>query len=193
MTTEDFDPPEVERPDGTRTELTPGRYRRALSHPDRGYRKRAYEAYHAAFDRFARTLGTAYAEKLVAASTLADVRSYDSVRQLQFRHEYYPETGLALAPLGSDYQQKAEEFFAADRIDASPHENRRNDIGYCPSSADDGAFILMNYQDDVESMFICATSSGTRSTSSSSAKDRRGTWRVHGRRRRSRARSTNSY
>lgn len=215
VTTEDFDPPEVERPDSTRTELTPGQFRRALAHPDRAYRKRAYDAYHAAFDRYAETITTAYTEKLAA------VRGYDSVRELQFHRGHYPDTGLALAlptdvhdtmltaveanldpwhrarrlradrlgveslrpwdlrvsiadapeptvsferatdhivgalaPLGAGYQHKAEEFFAADRIDAYPHENRRNDIGYCPSSADDGAFILLNYQDDVESMFI---------------------------------------
>lgn len=221
VTTEDFDPPEVERPDGTRVEITPGRFRTELTHSDRAYRKRVYDAYHEAFDRYAETIGTAYAEKLGAASTLADVRGYDSVRELQFRHSYYPDTGLvltlptavhdtmltaiktnldpwrrarqlqsdrlgvkmlrpwdlrapitdtpeptvsfetamdhitaALAPLGPDYQQKTTEFLDADRIDARAHEHRRNDIGYCPSSAEDGAFILMNYQDDVESMFI---------------------------------------
>lgn len=221
VTTEDFDPPAVEQPDGTRIELTSGQFRRALSHPDRAYRKRAYDAYHAAFDRYAETITTAYTEKLAAASTLADVRGYDSVRELQFHRGYYPDTGMALAlptdvhdtmltaveanldpwrrarrlranrldveslrpwdlrapitdapeptvsferatdhivgalaPLGAGYQQAAEAFLDADRIDAYPHENRRNDIGYCPSSADDGAFILLNYQDDVESMFI---------------------------------------
>ncbi|RRJ28176.1 M3 family oligoendopeptidase [Halocatena pleomorpha] len=221
VTTEDFDPPTVERPDGTRVEITPGRFRRGLTHPDRAYRKRVYNAYHTAFDRYAETITTAYAEKITAASTLAAVRGYDSVRQLQFRRACYPETGLtltlptavhdtlltaieanlgpwhrarrlradrlgvkqllpwdlrapitdtpeptipfetaidqivaALAPFGSDYQQTARAFFDAARIDAYPHEHRRNDIGYCPSSADDGAFILMNYQDDVESMFI---------------------------------------
>ncbi len=221
VTTEDFDPPEVERPDGTGVEITPGRFRTELAHSDRAYRKRVYDAYHSVFDSHVEAITTAYAEKLAAASTLADTRGYDSVRQLQFRRAYYPETGLALAlptdvhdtmlaaieanldpwhrarrlradrlgveqlrpwdlrapitdtpeptvsfetaadhivaaltPLGTDYQQATKAFLDADRIDAYPHENRRNDIGYCPSSADDGAFILMNYQDDVESMFI---------------------------------------
>jgi oligoendopeptidase F len=93
VTTEDFDPPTVDRPDGETVAIRPGNYRTALSHPDRDYRRRVYEAYHRERDRFAATLVRASAEKLQAAATEADVRNYDSVRDRDLRGTY-PESGL---------------------------------------------------------------------------------------------------
>lgn len=220
-TAEDFEPTAVERPDGTRVELTRGRLQRELSNPDRAYRKRAYENFHAELDRFEETIATAYVEKLKGTSALADVRGYDSLRDQAFHGSTYPESGLecllptevhdtmldavrgnlgprrrarrlrtdrldvdtlrqwdldvsvveapepeipyeearnhiveAIAPLESDYQDRLEAFLADDRVDVYECEGKRNDIpAYCPSSSEDGAFVMLNYQDDVRTMF----------------------------------------
>ncbi|UPW00545.1 M3 family metallopeptidase [Halorussus gelatinilyticus] len=93
VTTEDFDPPSVERPDGEQVALRYGNFRDELSHPNREYRKRVYEAYRGEMDRFEHVLSRAYAEKLAAASAEVEVRGYDSVRDRDFRGTY-PETGL---------------------------------------------------------------------------------------------------
>ncbi|NHN59287.1 MULTISPECIES: M3 family oligoendopeptidase [Halorussus] len=93
VTTEDFDPPSVERPDGETVALRYGNYRDELSHPDRDYRRRVYEAYRSELDRFEHTLARAYAEKFAAAATEVDVRGYDSIRDRDFRGTY-PENGL---------------------------------------------------------------------------------------------------
>ncbi|MFB6087335.1 MAG: M3 family oligoendopeptidase [Haloarculaceae archaeon] len=94
VTSEDFDPPDVERPDGESVALRYGNFRRELSHGDREYRRRVYEAYREEMDRYEATLTRAYAEKLAAASTEADVRGYDSVRDRDLRQGAYPESGL---------------------------------------------------------------------------------------------------
>lgn len=216
VTTEDFDPPTVERPDGTTVELRYGNYRDELSHPDREYRRRVYETYREEMDRFENVLARAFAEKLAAASTEVEVRSYDSIRDRDFRGTY-PESGLepglpgevhdamldavrsnlgpyhraqevrrerlgvetlrpwdrsvsvadapdpelsyeeakshvlaALEPLGDDYVARARSFFEERRIDVIPTEDKRTDIpAYCPSSAEDGAFVLANFREDV--------------------------------------------
>lgn len=93
VTTEDFDPPSVERPDGETVAVRPGNYRTELSHPDRDYRRRVYESYHRERERVAATLVKASAEKLAAAATEADVRNYDGVRDRDLRGTY-PECGL---------------------------------------------------------------------------------------------------
>ncbi|WP_137287367.1 M3 family oligoendopeptidase [Halorussus salinisoli] len=92
VTTEDFDPPAIERPDGETVALRYGNYRDELSHPNREYRRRVYETYRAEMDRFENVLSRAYAEKLAAASTEAEVRGYDSIRDRDFRGTY-PESG----------------------------------------------------------------------------------------------------
>ncbi len=92
ITTEDFDPPRVERPDGE-IEIRPGNYQTELSHPDRDYRRRVYDVYHAERRRFAATIVRAATEKLAAAATEADVRGYDSVRDHALRGTY-PESGV---------------------------------------------------------------------------------------------------
>lgn len=215
-----FQPPEIERPDGETIAVTRGRYRTELSSPDRDYRRAVYEAYQTELGRFAQPLATAYAEKLKALSSLADVRGYESIRQLQLRKKCYPENGLesefptavhdtmlatirenlgpyhqaqriraeklgvetlrpfdrrvsiaappepeipyerarrliteSVRPLGSEYQRAVRSFFGNDRIDVYASEGKRNAIAFCPSSIDDGAFIVMSYRDTIESLF----------------------------------------
>lgn len=93
ITTEDFDAPRVERPDGETVAIRPGNYQTELSHPDRDYRRRVHDAYRAERRRFAATIVRASAEKLDAAATEADVRGYDSIRDRDLRGTY-PESGL---------------------------------------------------------------------------------------------------
>jgi oligoendopeptidase F len=223
VTTEDFDPPSVERPDGEEVELTYGKYRDELCHPNRAYRQEVYETYRNEMARFEHVLARAYAEKFAAASTEAEVRGYDSIRDRDFRGTY-PESGLepglpgevhdamldavranlepfhrvqeirrerlgvetlrpwdlsvsiadapepeipyeeakatildALAPLGDDYVARTRSFFEERRIDVFPTEDKRTDIpAYCPSSAEDGAFVLANYREDVRTAsYVC--------------------------------------
>jgi oligoendopeptidase F len=63
----------------------------------------------------------------------------------------------ALAPLGEDYAETVKAFFEDRRIDVFPTKSKRNDIpAYCPSSAEDGAYILANFREDVRTTFyIC--------------------------------------
>ena len=223
ITTEDFDPPEVERPDGELVEIRPGNYQTELSHPDRDYRQRVYEAYHTEQHRFAATTIRASTEKLSAADTESSVRGYDSIRHRDLRGTY-PDSGLepavpeavhdtlvdavrnhlepyyraqrirrdrlgvtklrpwdrrvslaeppapdldyedtlerivdSLAPLGEEYVDRARNFLRSRRIDVYPTQNKRTDIpAYCPSSAEDGAFVLANFRGDVRTMFFIA-------------------------------------
>lgn len=93
ITTEDFDAPRVERPDGETVAIRPGNYQTELSHPNRDYRRRVHDAYRAERRRFAATIVQVSAEKLAAAATEADVRGYDSIRDRDLRGTY-PESGL---------------------------------------------------------------------------------------------------
>jgi|GEM_PF-654417 len=221
VTNEDFEPPTVETPDDEERTITQRRYRRELSRPDRAYRRRVYESYLDELAAFEGTLATAYDEKLSAASALADVHGFDSIRAMQLTNRTYPESGLevqfppelhdtmidavaeslgpyervrdlranrlginavrpwdtevsladapepevdyddavehivaALAPLGEAYQQRARQFFDDRRVDVYECADKRSDIpAFCPSSADDGAYVLLNYQRDVRTMF----------------------------------------
>ncbi|MFC7071508.1 M3 family oligoendopeptidase [Halovenus rubra] len=91
---EDFEPPVVERPDGKSVEVRYGNRRTELSHPDREYRRRVFEAYHGRMDRYEHTLTRAFGEKLQAAHAEASVRGYDSIRQRALNQRCYPESGL---------------------------------------------------------------------------------------------------
>jgi len=93
ITTADFNPPEVKRPDGQIVEVRPGNYQTELSNPDRDYRQCVHEAYYTEQHRFAATTIRASAEKLSAADTESSVRGYDSIRDRDLRGTY-PESGL---------------------------------------------------------------------------------------------------
>ena len=92
-TTEDFDPPTIERPDGDPVDLSVGNMRTELSHSDRDYRQTVYETYHEEMERFEATLTRTMAEKLSAVATEAEIRGYDSIRDRDLRGTY-PESGL---------------------------------------------------------------------------------------------------
>lgn len=93
-TTEDFGPTTVERPDGQQVNVTPGNVRTELSHPNRDYRRRVYEAYRAELDRFEATMTEALAGKIRAASAETAVRGYESARHRALQRPSYPESGL---------------------------------------------------------------------------------------------------
>lgn len=60
----------------------------------------------------------------------------------------------ALEPLGREYVERLRTFFDERRIDVFPTQDKRTDIpAYCPSSVDDGAFVLANFQQDVRTTF----------------------------------------
>ncbi len=94
VTTEDFDPPAVEGPDGDSVEIRYGNYRTELSREDRDYRRRVYEAYRGEMDRFEHVLTRTYAEKLQVAAAEAELRGYDSALDRAFHGDAYPESGL---------------------------------------------------------------------------------------------------
>jgi oligoendopeptidase F len=96
VVSEDLRPGPVERPDGTTVDLTYGNHRSELSHRDREYRQRVYEAFHDAFERHEHAVATAYAEKLDALATVAELRGYDSLRDRDLRGSY-PRSGLELS------------------------------------------------------------------------------------------------
>jgi oligoendopeptidase F len=98
---EDFEPPTVERPDGETVEIRYGNRRAVLSHSDRAFRRRAFEAYHDRMDSYEHTLTRAFAEKLQAAWAEASVRGYDSTRQWALRGRCYPESGLGASLPGA--------------------------------------------------------------------------------------------
>ena len=92
--TEDFDPPAVERLDGTTVDIRRGNYRTELSHSDRDYRRRVYESYRGEMDRFEGTITRAFVEKLNAADAERVVRGYNTIRDRDLRQRCYPESGL---------------------------------------------------------------------------------------------------
>jgi len=96
VTSNDLDPAPVERPDDETVAITYGNRRAELSHPDREYRRRVHEALYDAFERHEGALAAAYAGRVEAAASLADLRGYDSVRDRDLRG-CYPDSGLDLA------------------------------------------------------------------------------------------------
>ena len=128
VTTEDFDPPTVERPDGESVTLRYGNFREELTRPNRDYRRRVYEAYRTEMDRFEHVLARAFAEKLSAANTEVEVRGYDSIRDRDFRGTY-PESGVDPAFPGAVHDA----MLAAVRANLGPYhraqELRRKRLG----------------------------------------------------------------
>lgn len=61
----------------------------------------------------------------------------------------------AVEPLGEDYRDTLADFLDDDRVDVYETERKRSDVpAYCPSAYDAGAYVLMNYADDVQSLFF---------------------------------------
>jgi len=60
----------------------------------------------------------------------------------------------AVAPLGEDYRRR---LLVEGRVDVHPREGKRGDVpAFCPSSAADGPFVLLNYRRDVRATFYLA-------------------------------------
>lgn len=84
-------------PAGTRRralEIDKGTYREALQHRDRPFRRRAFEAFFDALGDHEHALAAAIGEKAQAHAALAEVRGYDSVREMALSRPSYPDTGM---------------------------------------------------------------------------------------------------
>lgn len=73
-----FDPPTVSGPDGSERTITSRAFSAAMRHPDRAYRKRAYEAYRHALEADCEIRTQAYREHVNAHVREADLRGYES-------------------------------------------------------------------------------------------------------------------
>lgn len=223
ITNNDIPARSVETPDGELVEVTGVNLVTQLRHPDRAFRRRAYQTVHKEYAAVKHTIATAYADKVKAQVTLAEARNYNSVREMAFRKPSYPETGMhiylpvevhevmttairdslaslhqyykqrkatlgladlrawdldvpladateptipypeardhilsAVEPLGETYTNKLEKFFASNRIDVYETKNKENILAYGPWAYDTGSYLLLNYQNDVESLSILA-------------------------------------
>ena len=74
----EFDPPTVAGPDGENVRLTRPRRNDALTHPDRAYRRRVYEAYRDALQEHRQVTARAYVDHLRRHAAEADLRGYES-------------------------------------------------------------------------------------------------------------------
>lgn len=94
ITTEDFDPPTVEGPDGDPFTVDWTTYREAMDSPDRPFRRRAHEAFYEDLAAHENALATVVAQKIRGYAALAEARNYDSVRAMAFSRPSYPDAGM---------------------------------------------------------------------------------------------------
>jgi oligoendopeptidase F len=239
VTNEEFDAPTVDGPDGDAVEVTWLRLQTALRHPDREFRRRAFEAY---YDRLGRGEGTAtqaIADVVASHVARAEARHYDSVREMAFHKETYPSTGRrlalpesvhdtlteavcgslepwhraherrretlgverlrpwdfrvpladrrpggaggsgrddvgdgsepevpideaydllleAVAPLGEEYRETLARLLAERRVDALPHQDREDLLGFGPWGYDPGPYLFVTYDGTVKAASILA-------------------------------------
>jgi oligoendopeptidase F len=73
-----FEPPTVTPPDGDEVRLTKAARFEALAHPDRAYRRRAYEAYRDALREHREVVAQAYVDHVRSHAARARVRGYES-------------------------------------------------------------------------------------------------------------------
>lgn len=74
-----FEPPTVQDPDGEDVVLSRARRNDALTHPDRGFRRRVYDAYREELRADRAVAARAYADHLRRHAAEADLRGYESV------------------------------------------------------------------------------------------------------------------
>lgn len=204
-----FEPPTVTRPDGDSRELTRVGYRAEMTHSNREYRRRVYEAYRDALCRHRAVVTRTYLEHVRSHVARASVRGYESALAMalddlipataidgliegvkerdgfQSRYErlreqigveslrpwdlrapladdspeipYETATELvveALAPLGETYQRRLEQFLAGPRVDSSPSETKRDVPAVAFGSEGSAAFVFLNYEADLESLYF---------------------------------------
>lgn len=97
ITTDDFEAPAVEGPDGDPFVVDHNTYREAMASPDRTFRKRAYQTYNEALGEQEHALAAVLGDKIRGHAALARTRNYDSVRAMALNGESYPDTGMHLS------------------------------------------------------------------------------------------------
>lgn len=117
-----YDPPTVETPDGDTVELTMRAYWEATAHPDRDYRRRAFEAMGAARRADRTVAAQAYADHLRSHAARADLRGYDDPLDA-YLNGYFDEP--AREGLLDGVREHRETFAGgyaalADRVDGDP-------------------------------------------------------------------------
>lgn len=129
ITTEDFDPPTVEDPDGEQFAVDRNSYREAMDSPDRAFRRRAHEAFYDALGENEHALAAAVAEKVEANAAMTEARNYDSVRAMAFDRASYPDTGMSVSFSGAQHDAVLEGV--RDHLDAYHDllESRRRHLG----------------------------------------------------------------
>jgi len=209
----DMEFPVVETPDGEQKRLTLNNFTTIQKHPDRDYRRRAYEAFYDEWETVRNTVGTAYRNSVKTDEKLTSARNYETAREAALdgpniptdvydtlvdtvrgnldklhRHaelkrdaigaddlqmwdlyvplvegegpdlpyeearEYVTE---AVAPLGEAYQSRLAEGLDSRWVDVYETAGKRSGA-YSGGTYDSQPYILMNYQDDVSSMYTLA-------------------------------------
>ncbi|WP_254840007.1 oligoendopeptidase F [Natronomonas marina] len=212
LTNADVEFPSVEV-DGEPRRITLSNFTKLQKHPDRGVRRRVYEAFYDEWAEYRNTVGTAYENSVKADSKLARARHYETAREAALdgpnvpadvydtlvdtveanldvlhRHAelkrdclgvddlrmwdlYAPLTGEetpdvdyerateyvveAVAPLGDAYQSRMAEGLESRWVDVYETANKQSGA-YSSGTYDSQPYILMNYQDDIASMYTLA-------------------------------------
>jgi oligoendopeptidase F len=209
----DMEFPTVQHPEGDERKVTLSNFTKLQKHPDRGFRRRVYEAFYDEWGDVRNAVGTAYKNAVKKDVKLARARNYETARERALdgpnvpvevydnlidtvranldslhRHaklkreaidgdelrmwdlyvpvvqEDSPEIGYeqaceyitdAVKPLGEDYASRLAEGLDSRWVDVYETENKQSGA-YSGGTYDSQPLILMNYQDDVKSMYTLA-------------------------------------
>ena len=209
----DMEFPAVQDPEDDERRITLNSFTKLQKHPNRGFRRRVYEAFYDEWEKVRNSVGTAYKNSVKADVKLAETRGYGTAREAALdepnipvevydtlvdtvrdsldslhRHaelkresigadelrmwdlyvpvvqEESPEIGYeeacehvvdAVEPLGDDYRSRLAEGLDSRWVDVYETENKQSGA-YSGGTYDSQPLILMNYQNDVSSMYTLA-------------------------------------
>jgi oligoendopeptidase F len=209
----DMEFPAVDGPDGEERRITLNNFTTLQKEPDRGFRRRVYEAFYDEWETVRNAVGTAYRKTVKTDEKLATARHYDTAREaaldgpnipvevydtlvetvrgnldLLHRHADLKRAALgvdelrmwdlyvplvreespdlpyeeareyvtaAVGPLGEAYQSRLAEGLDSRWVDVYETAGKQSGA-YSGGTYDSQPYILLNYQDDVESMFTLA-------------------------------------
>ena len=213
LTNADMEFPAVEGPDGGERQLTLSNFTTLQKHPDRAFRKRAYEAFYDEWATVRNAVGTAYRKAVTTDEKLAEARNFETAREAALAGPNIPvevydtlvgtvrdnlgilhrHAGLkrdargldelrmwdlyvpmvegespdlpyerarehvveAVEPLGEAYQSRVADGLDSRWVDVYETTGKRSGA-YSSGTYDSQPYILMNYQDDVSSMYTLA-------------------------------------
>ena len=209
----DMEFPVVEDTEGEDRRITLDNFTKLQKHPDRGFRRRAYEAFYDEWETVRNAVGAAHKNVVKTDVKLAEARDYDTAREAALdgpnvpvevydtlvetvrdnldslhRHaelkresiggeelrmwdlyvpvvqEESPEIEYeeacehvidAVEPLGDDYRSRLAKGLDSRWVDVYETENKQSGA-YSGGTYDSQPLILMNYQNDVSSMYTLA-------------------------------------